>query len=296
MIPIKYVLLEGVDLSGKSSLYRSLHKATSFKYNIHDRSCLSMLCYARLYGRDEASHRARLMEEVCDANNYTVILMPPRKTILERFRSRGDDFQDEASLMRLYDIFDEEVKRIGDLANIVVVRSELDLPVLTENVRSWIELYESMTPTDLGHFTKFWAALPSSKEVQLRVSFDVPVKHSDTSVMNHPDEGDYYTGILRSCEDVIHAEISGRNPYNLPQGLDSRRFYYSSDSCISSVHFLLRDKRLKVVCTLRSTDAVKNGPIDLRFLAHLSAEVPRTFLWDVDSIQLDVRFNSLHIC
>ena len=106
MIHIKRVICEGCDCSGKSTLYRNLHKETGFKYNIQDRSALSMLCYARLYGRDETEHRRNLLEELCDANHYFVILMPPLETLLGRLRSRGDEFQNVASLTRLQAIFE----------------------------------------------------------------------------------------------------------------------------------------------------------------------------------------------
>ena len=74
---LKTVVLEGVDCSGKTTAFRNIHKLTGFKWNIHDRSTLSMLCYAVMYNRDVAHWRGLLQEEINDLNNVVGIMMPP---------------------------------------------------------------------------------------------------------------------------------------------------------------------------------------------------------------------------
>lgn len=295
MLPIKYLIIEGVDCSGKSSLYSSLHKKTRFKYNIHDRSCLSMLCYARLYNRDESEHRKNLQDELCNGNNFFVVLMLPLEVILKRFRIRGDEFQDESSLTKLYEIFREETDKIKHLPNVLVVETEEDLKDMTDKVSKSIENYEKFTPKFFGDIISRWVELCQSKEIQFQSSFMIPVGHVDYEIMNHPHEGFYYSEILDECRNIINQEIQGINTYSLPQGKSSRRFYYSSNTCISSIHFLPREKTFKVICNLRSTDAVKNGSIDLRFLSHLASVIHQHRSWDTEQIQLDIKFNSLHI-
>ena len=73
--PIRYVIVEGPDLSGKTTFIGQLHKATDFRYNIQDRSCLSMLCYARQYNRDIEAQKQFLREELSDLNNFFVVLL-----------------------------------------------------------------------------------------------------------------------------------------------------------------------------------------------------------------------------
>ena len=51
-INLHTVTLEGVDLSGKTTLYNNIHKKTGYKWNIQDRSELSMLCNAKYYKRN----------------------------------------------------------------------------------------------------------------------------------------------------------------------------------------------------------------------------------------------------
>ena len=150
MLPINYVIIEGTDLSGKTTLYNSIHKSTGFKYNIQDRSCLSMLCYAKLYGRPEDVHRERLLREISDLNNFIVILLLPKDEILARLARRGDEMQDAVSLIRLYEIFTDEVSKIQNAPNVLVVRDVLSTERLTENVRSKLALYESSSPEIVG--------------------------------------------------------------------------------------------------------------------------------------------------
>jgi hypothetical protein len=236
-----------------------------------------------------------LSEELCDANNYLIVLMPPRNVILDRLHSRGDEFQNDVSIMRLYNIFFEEVEKIANLPNVLVIKSEMSSQDLASLAAKNIAVYESFTPSLVGSLMRTWSDMSDNEEIQFRLRINVPIDHRDDEVMEDPHEKEYYSDILKTCSSIIDAEVAGRNPYGTPQGLDSRRFYYSSNSCISSIHFLPRAGKLKVVCTLRSTDAVKNGSIDLRFLAHLSAEISRCHAWFPEEITLDVNYNSLHI-
>ena len=50
--PTQQLVLEGPDLSGKTTLYNMLHKATGYRWNIQDRSSLSMVVFAKLYNRE----------------------------------------------------------------------------------------------------------------------------------------------------------------------------------------------------------------------------------------------------
>lgn len=296
MIPVNAVILEGVDCSGKSTLYSTLHKTTKFKYNIIDRSRLSRLCYARLYGRDTVSQeREALLREVCTGNNFLVVLMPPLEVVIQRLSSRGDEFQDEASVRRLYSIFDEEVAALVSTPNVHVVRSVHSPTELASSIASTIDRYFSLSPAQLGDIISNWCDLSGRREVQYRAWFEIPLEHADKEVMRDPREGEYYSDIEDDVHYVIDREIEGNNPYNVPQDVNSRRFYFHSDTCISSIHFLPRDGHLKVLCTLRSTDSIHNGNLDLRFLAHLSASVARQYDWGIQRITLDVTFNSLHI-
>ena len=53
MIELDTITIEGPDLAGKTTLYNQLHRKTGYKWNIQDRSVLSMLCYSIFYNRGD---------------------------------------------------------------------------------------------------------------------------------------------------------------------------------------------------------------------------------------------------
>ena len=67
--PTNYLILEGPDLSGKTTFYANLHRASGYKWNIQDRSCMSMLIHARQYGRDSAVYEENFKLELLNLNN-----------------------------------------------------------------------------------------------------------------------------------------------------------------------------------------------------------------------------------
>lgn len=293
--PIRYVVVEGPDLSGKSTFIRHLHKTTGFRYNIQDRSCLSMMCFARQYCRDEESQRQFLKEELSDLNNFYIVLLPSEEVLLDRLAVRGDEFQNPDSLIKLRKLFEQEVATLSHLPNIIVIRNTASPENLAEYISHKLKSYENSTPEEVGQSLAAWVDGVNFNEEQLKFKINIDIQHDDSIMLSHSSEGEYYTSILEKCCQIIKDETAGKNQYNTPQDLNSRRFYYSSDSCISSIHFLPRDGKLKVVCNLRSTDVRQNGAIDTRFLTHLSAHIPRTFNWPVTSISLVVSFNSAHV-
>jgi len=293
--PIRYVIVEGPDLSGKTTFIRQLHKATGFYYNIQDRSCLSMMCYAKQYSRDIETQKQFLREELSDLNNFFVILLPSEEVLLDRLAFRGDEFQNASSVVTLRKLFEEEVDKISHMPNVLVIRNIASAEQLAEYIGHRLRSYERSNPNEVGAMTSTWVNGVKHTEEQLKFKMCISPEYSDATILDNPHEGEYYKGIMRKCCDIIDDEVSGKNPYGKPQDLDSRRFYYSSDSCISSIHFMPRDGDLKVLCTLRSTDVRKNGSIDTRFLAHLSSYVSRKFRWPVKNIHLYVNFNSAHV-
>lgn len=294
-LPIRYVIVEGPDLAGKTTFISNLHKSTRFSYNIQDRSCLSMLCYARQYGRDVEKQRQFLKEELSDLNNFFVILLPDEEVLLERLAYRGDEFQDSTSVLKLRQIFLEESLKIQHLPNVLLIRSINSAAQIAESVSRRIKSHEDSLPLEVGDMVSLWVNGSQFVEEQLRFKIDLSPDYDDPSILENQHEKEYYSSILNDCCRIIQDEIDGKNCYNLPQDLTSRRFYFSSNSCISSIHFLPRDGDVKVICTLRSTDVRKNGSIDTRFLAHLATFITRKFLWPAKSISLVVNLNSAHV-
>jgi thymidylate kinase len=298
-LPIKRIIVEGCDLAGKSTLIRSFHKKTKFKYNVHDRSFLSMVVYARQFDRkdDEARHRAALMEELCDLNNLMVVLIPPLQTILDRFKERGDDIQTLDSLVRLHQLFLDESQKLESYPNVLVLKNELPLEELTRVMIEDVKEHESCSVDVAGDLVRGLIHASGSTEMQAQIKLLVPHDYYDSPHLESSHEAFYFQDIEIDFFVKIRREIAGDNPYKTPQGLDSRRFYYSSDTCISSIHFLPRHGGLKAVVTCRSTDVDRNAQLDTRFLAHLAAGAAREFGWNNQNkpIDLTINYNSAHI-
>ena len=108
MIRIENITLEGPDLAGKTSLYSGLHKKTGYRWDIRDRSFLSMVCYARQFNRGEDfvdECRQRLHKFLSCLNNQLIILLPSVDVLVERYRSRGDDIQASSYCVALFNNF-----------------------------------------------------------------------------------------------------------------------------------------------------------------------------------------------
>ena len=111
MLRLNNITLEGPDLAGKTSVFDAIHEATSFKYNIQDRSELSMLCYAEMYGRDTGIWHKRLRDRLNKLNDRMIVILPTIDAIFERYRWRGDEIQDQKSLRKLHSIFTKHIKK-----------------------------------------------------------------------------------------------------------------------------------------------------------------------------------------
>ena len=290
------LILEGPDLTGKSSLYQSIHKATGFYWNIQDRSALSMVCYARQFKRDDTLLRRDLYKELSNLNNRFVILMPSVEVLLQRFRQRGDDVQDEKSLKDLYDIFSEEVEKISRLPNVCLIRSALTLEETTETVLAWLRRIENCKSETVGKHIRLFVECAEGDEHVLCLETSGEVQYNyDASIMLNPLEGDYYKKIERDFRNIIEKELDGINEYNIPQDMSSRRFYYSSRSCISSLHFKPRGETLELICTFRSTDAQKNATIDFQFLEYLVHRMGNEYFLNCDKYRIMLTMNSVHL-
>ena len=290
------LILEGPDLTGKTSLYNRIHNKTSYKWNIQDRSALSMVCYARQYNRPDTDLRRDLYKEMTNLNNRFVILMPEYLEVLRRYRMRGDEAQDENSLSVLYRLFTEEIKPLRMLPNVLVVESLSNTNDIAESVINWLNSFESSSSLDIGNTIKQFVEESDSNEHVLTLECSGLIKSAyDESILQDPLEGKYYQEITADFCHIISKELKGLNEYGAPQDMSSRRFYYSSNSCISSLHFKPREKTLELICTFRSTDAQKNAAIDFQFLEYLVHRMKSEYFLNCSHYRIALTMNSVHL-
>lgn len=275
---------------------------TGYRWNIQDRSNLSMICYARLYGRDIADHRRRLWKDLCNLNNRVIVLLPKWEVIRQRYDLRGDEIQNLSSLRSLYDIFAEETEKIKHLPNVIIVKeSFLEKNDLALDCIDQIYNLENQSPENMGGIISDFVKKSGSKEVS-PLSFSLCF--NDTSsiswfdnpeIMNYPPEKNYYAKIKSGVLSNIKNEISGKNEYEKCQNpKTTRRFIFTQDSCISLIHTMLRDDILNVHVVCRSSDVINTFTYDLKFLIHMSSEIKKLLKLKVP-VSLSCVMNSAHI-
>lgn len=308
--PTNHLVLEGSDLCGKSSLYRGVHKRSMYRWNIQDRSFLSMLIYAKMYGRNTSYHAKGLWSELTNLNNRIVLLMPPEETILRRYHNRGDEIQDENSLVRLIGLF-EDHDWLASFPNVLLLDNADDgddvLEKSVSKVCGWVSAKEDPELDDISReVLRFVSVMPSGSPDNLQgyesqLSFtlydDLGFEEADPDILGDPEEGEYYRGIHKRIEDKLESEFSGKNEYGEKQDARSRRFVYSDDTCISFIQFLVRDGLLDMHVVLRSTNVVKTFPKDLRFLYYMLSSVYEDYkeFGPVRAARMRVQLNSAHL-
>ena len=262
--PINYIFIDGPDCSGKTTLFEMIHKASGYKWNIQDRSALSMLIHARYYGRNTFNHVEQLTRELYNLNNQLIICLPDWSVIVKRFAKRGDPIQNLASLRKLFDLFFEATEEFQHYPNVTVIRTVVDDSIVSLNFVHY----------DTGHFSDI-----------------------DGKMLTYEKEKDYYERIEDAMFKTIKSELNGDNPYGRKEDLHSRRFIYADDSCIATCHFLIRDRHMDARFYLRSSNVKDTIHYDLNFLKHLTACVFRHFKCDREGYycKLDFTIGSGHI-
>lgn len=291
---LRTVLFEGPDCAGKTSAYRDVHRQTKFRWNIHDRSTLSMLCYAIQYKRDVESWKALLDEELNDLNNVMVVFMPPLRVILERLKSRGDEYQTQETIVKLYEIFENEVEKIKDYPNVIVYRA------VTRDYTPLVNLlldYEQNTYDTLGRVIETHVAASNKKEqVNLRFAWnDQDFSHVNDKMLSYENEVAYYDSTRRAFVKKIRNEFDGLNEYNKPQTHESRRFILTQDSCISFIQALYRNDILHINVVCRSSEVSKTFKHDLHFLGDIGRVAKSELGVFIDKVHYTVTLGSAHI-
>jgi len=286
--------IEGPDCSGKTTLYNRLHKETNFKYNIQDRSCMSMFVYAKMYNRDTTIWFDKILDDLKRLDTLNIVLLPSEEVILKRLSERGDEFQDTASIVEVRNYFRNLVKiGFGSYPNVLVLESDN----LESNVKSSLGFIDSLNDMPGQELIKSLVFNSGRNElIDVQCKEVVDRKNLDYEVLDFPQEKEYYFNITQDLTQKIFKEFSGLNEYNIPQKHDSRRFIYTNDSCISMIHALWRNNKLNISVTLRSSNVSKTLWADYEFLKILSVRIADEMSLPKDVIiELTVNIRSAHI-
>ena len=291
---LRTVLFEGPDCSGKTSAYRDVHRHTKFRWNIHDRSTLSMLCYAIQYKRDTTVWRNLLREELNDLNNVMVVFLPPLRVILERLRSRGDEYQTVDSITKLYQIFEDEAEKIKAYPNVIVYRA------VTRDYSTLVKIitdYAQQTYDKLGEtIEKHVYASGKNEQYNLKFSWaDNDFSGINEGCLVFEKEADYYRDTRLSFTKKIRNELEGLNEYGKVQSSTSRRFVLTQDTCISFAQALVRDDCLHMNIVCRSSEVAETFKNDIHFLGELGRIAKSEIGVFIENVHYTVTLGSAHI-
>ena len=290
--PIEKIIIEGPDLAGKTTLFNKMHEISKFRWNIQDRSALSMLVYAKMYGRDTFHLVENLKKELFNLNNQIVLLLPPIEVLSKRFQKRGDPIQNLVTLRKLHKLFAEFEEEYGSLPNVTVVKKEIDKQMYSVIVGRYLAIEQYTTVHQFPNMCFNSANTQEDKEViGLRFTYFDDGEFTDVKpeLLEYEGEKEYYDKIKNQLKEKINLERGkGQSKY-------SRRFIYHGDSCISLAHFLIRDQIFNVKFFLRSSNVKDTLKYDINFIHDLTRYVYQKYRI-TSPAKIEVTLNSAHIC
>ena len=290
--PTFYLNLEGPDRSGKTTMFSNIHKLTNYRWNIHDRSAISMLTFAKLYERDCFHNIENLKRELFNLNNRFIILYPSWETIYHRQKSDPDDIHDVISLKKVYNIFGEIANEFESYPNVIVAKEEEPNKIVKKIVDCLLEM-ENYSYKEIQNQVFQLASVNSGEAIGVNFTLfdDGNFKDTDFKVLEYEKEKEYYQKIRNAVKNKIQNEIESG------QQLKSRRFVYADDSCISLANFNYRNNILDCNIVLRSSDVKDTLYYDLNFAAILCRDVFKHLNLNSAEDFCRIRFeiNSAHI-
>ena len=269
--PIKNLFIEGPDCSGKTTLVRSIHTKTGYRWHIHDRSQVSRKVFAKMYNRDLPYLDSDLHLEVSDLNNRFVFLIPDPEVIKERFDKRGDEIHNEASIMKVWSEFSELEEVYSGYPN-MIFKTQSDSNKLASSLIPLFHMQERPQLREISDMVRKFVESTSEKEsypLQFTVFDDGDFEEADKSCMDYEPESEYYRKIYEKFHTKIKRELNGENEYNRKESSSSRRFVYTDDSCISFIQCAIRKSMMDFNVVIRSSDTENTFEHDLKFLYYL---------------------------
>jgi len=302
LIAITDITLEGPDLSGKTTLYNKLHQASKFRWNIQDRAEISMAIYAEMYGRSDSHvwwHRVH--KKLANLNHRYVVLLPDENLLTERYASRGDEIQDEKSLLEVARRFREAVSRLWRYPTCIIVNvtKENQFSVVQRTL-GCLRAIEALTTEGVCmESLKSASASVNQETAGLNFTLDLTnFKSFKLDVLEYKKEREYYQKITDAYITTVQDELDGKNEYGKPEEpRKSRRFIYTGQSCISYINTQVRESSMTMYVVCRSTDVRDTFFYDLSFLQILANKVRKILskTCEIEQVIMNVRLDSAHI-
>ena len=194
-------------------------------------------------------------------------------------------------------MFDEAAEEFKIYPNVMVIRHK-DTLSYVEPVIKELTSIEMSTPKYVAEYVNMFTAASTNLEacgINLTMYDDGNFSHIDNSVLNYEPEKKYYADITAKMLGKIEQELTGKNEYSRKENIDSRRFVYSSESCISFIQYMFRNDMLDCNFVIRSSNTKDTLKYDLQFLYYLTSRVCNMLQIHKKRVRLRVNFGSAHI-
>ena len=288
------IALEGPDCAGKTTFMNAFHKKTGYSHHIIDRHFLSPYVYGLFYNRTNKDEWfERFLDSLKCFNTLYVVLLPSLETVIKRFNERGDEKHTLESLKETYILWQNLCNfKLRNLPNVLILKEDN----LENNIKLTLEKIITLELISGEKIVKDLLFNCGRNELtDLNITCKVNKNNVDRTVLNFPQEKEYYEKISNDVFKKITKEMIGLNQHNIPQKLDSRRFVYTDDSCISFIHFMFRQDSLNVKAVLRSSNVSTTFWADYEFLKILSYNTAETLNIPDKEINLSIDIRSAHI-
>lgn len=305
------VCIDGVDCSGKTTLWNAIHKASGYRWKLEDRSFVTMVVYARHHERKKAAdYHRQLIRDLNNLNNKYVLINPSWNTIEERFNVRGDDLHSLEDLKKIHAHYADIIKEVEKFPNVYVIDSSEDAQETAKKISTWLDNQENSSIDKVVDLVRQHASNSKNLETSpLNFSFvingnfpeDQPqildskwVKSRFPAIKEATVEE--FNEMVHKFSKTLDDELKGINIYNKPQDLSSRRFIFTQDACVSFVQTMFRDGMMKFYVTCRSSHVVNVFPADIRLLYHMCKIAHQKLDLSKDTkVLFEFTLNSAHI-
>jgi len=261
-----------------------------------------MAIYSEMYGRQDAHvWWKRVNQKLANLNHRYVVLMPTKDLLLERYAKRGDEIQDEVSILDVFRRFQEAVSKLCQYPTCIIVNvtKENQFSVMQRALSALREAELMNTNEICMTMLRLAGASPNQEATELSVDLNM----SDFSsyrygTLDYEKERDYYKRIIDTYLNTIQDELDGKNEYSRPEiPGETRRFIYTDPTCISYINTQLRHDCMTMRIVCRSSDVSDTFFYDLSFFQILCKKVREILekTCEIDRVIMSIRLDSAHI-
>jgi hypothetical protein len=289
-----FLIFEGADKSGKTTIIKEFHKATNFKYSCIDRFSGTSFAY-NLFWERNLNNKEYLLQDISSFDKAILIYLEvPTEVAAVRFKEHNEkdlDIKDYDKLKESYEIYLK-----GTPLYIVRINTNKSISETVKEIIKFIEDFENESLINkklrlIKGIEYFGEVINKTKELR-NINFSYSKNNlKDISISEiNEEEMPEYDNIYYSLKNTIRLKLN----YFKNQTIDSRQFIYHSDSCISMFQVMKRNNNLECFVKFRSCNVKENLLSDCIGIYKIASRINNVF-FNCENIKINVNIGSAHI-